>query len=46
MLIHSIETTLKYGVQGESEIEKTASLLDYAASDKETLLHFVTFYMD
>jgi site-specific recombinase XerD len=30
MLGHSIETASKYGAPGESEIEKAASLLDYA----------------
>ena len=30
MLGHSIETALKYGAPGESEIEKAASLLDHA----------------
>ena len=32
MLGHSIETASKYGAPGESEIEKAASLLDYAGS--------------
>jgi len=29
MLGHAIETTSKYGVPGESEIEKAASLIDH-----------------
>jgi integrase len=30
MLGHSIETASRYGAPGENEIEKAASLLDYA----------------
>lgn len=36
MLGHSIETASRYGALGESEIKKTASLLDHAEAAKHS----------